>query len=371
MIRLTIPSIEEDDLAAVRRVLLSGYLVQGREVAAFEDAIARYVGMTHAVAVANCTAALHLALLALEVGPGDLVAVTTYSWPATANVIALCGAKPAFVDVDPSTFNMSPDALEQALRRAPVKAILPVHAFGGMADMLRIGDIAARYGVPVVEDAACALGASLAGRMAGTWTVMGCFSFHPRKAITTGEGGAITTNDPVLARKLRVLRNHGQDPDAPAPDFILPGYNLRLTEFQAALGVSQMGKLERVIAARRDRAAHYDALFKNSLITPPAALPSSRHVYQSYVALLPVEAAPRQREIIAGLKCQGVETSIGTYHMPLTGYFRAQGGYRAGDFPCTDDVASRAISLPLYESITGEQQEVVVAALHHSMCDTT
>lgn len=370
MIRLTIPSIEEDDLEAVRRVLLSGYLVQGREVATFEDDLARYVGTTHAIAVANCTAALHLALLALDVGPGDKVAVTTYSWPATANVIAICGAEPVFVDVDPVTFNISPDALEQTLKSVRVKAILPVHAFGGMADMRRIAETAARYGVPVVEDAACALGASLEGRMAGTWAVMGCFSFHPRKAITTGEGGAITTNDPALAKRLRALRNHGQDPDAPAPDFILPGYNLRLTEFQAALGVSQMGKLERVIAARRNGAARYDALLAGSDLTPPAALPESRHVYQSYVALLPPSSRPRQKEIIAELKGQGVETSIGTYHMPLTTFFCKQGAYRAGDFPWTDDVASRSISLPLFEAITGRDQEAVVSALHHALCDT-
>jgi len=363
LIRLTVPSIEEDDLQAVRRVLLSGYLVQGPEVAAFEGTIAEYVGTRHAVVVSNCTAALHLALLALEIGPGDRVAVTTYSWPATANVIALCGAEPVFVDVDPETFNLSPDALAEKLSHTRVKAILPVHAFGGIADMDRIAEIAGRLRIPMVEDAACALGASLADRKAGQWGVMGCFSFHPRKAITTGEGGVVTTNDPVLAKRLRELRNHGLDPDASLPDFVLPGYNLRMTDFQAALGSSQMQKLERIIARRREAAARYDALLAGTELQIPRALGGSRHVYQSYVVLLPRHAAARRPEIIAALKSRGIESTIGTHHMPLTRWFRSRGGFRAGDFPTTDDVAARALSLPLFESIAQSEQEQVVAAV--------
>lgn len=363
MIRLTIPSIEEDDLDAVREVLRSGYLVQGSRVAAFEETVARYVGTQYAIAVSNCTAALHLSLLALKIGPGDRVAVATYSWPATANVIALCGAEPVFVDIDPRTFNLDPDALETRLRHTSVKAILPVHAFGGIADMPRVAEIAARFGVPIVEDAACALGASLGGRMAGTWSTLGCFSFHPRKAITTGEGGMITTNDPGHARSLRALRNHGLDPTASGPDFIFPGYNLRLTEFQGALGVTQMGKLERVIGARRAAAARYDSLLADTNLTAPGALPDSRHVYQSYVVLLPPHAQSRRGEIIAALKARGIETTFGTHHVPLTTWFRTTGHHRTGHFPNTDVVAARALSLPLFESIRPNEQEEVVTGL--------
>src|SRR5215207_7433580 len=251
MIRLMVPSIEEDDIQAVSEVLRSGYLVQGPRVKAFEEQLASYVGTRHAVAVSNCTAALHLSLLALGIGSGDRVAVTAFSWPATANVIALCGAEPSFVDIDPETYNLDPLKLEHVLEGTNgIKAVLVVHAFGGMTDMFRIADIAARYDVPVIEDAACALGADLQGQQAGTWGLMGCFSFHPRKAVTTGEGGMVSSNDDRLSRRLRVLRNHGQDPDSSTPDFVAPGYNLRLTEFQAALGITQLSKLERIVERR-------------------------------------------------------------------------------------------------------------------------
>ncbi len=367
MIRLTIPTIEEDDLQAVREALASGYLVQGPRVAAFEQSVADYIGTKYAVAVNNCTSALLLSLMALEIGPGDRVAVTTYSWPATANVIALCGAEPVFVEIDARTFNMEPDALAETLDRTMVKAVLPVHTFGGMADMARILEVASDHGVPVVEDAACALGAELHGKRAGTWGVMGCFSFHPRKAITTGEGGIVTTDSSALARKLRLLRNHGQDPDASTPDFVTPGHNMRLTEFQAALGSTQMQKVERIISSRKAQANHYDELLKGTGLVTPKALTGSRHVYQSYVALLPSEVASARAEIIRELKAQGVETTIGTYHLPLTTYFRKRGGFKAGDFPLTDEAAARAISLPLFEKLTLAQQEIVVSKLEEAL----
>jgi perosamine synthetase len=371
LIRLTIPSIEEDDLRVARDVLESGFLVQGAQVAEFEKSIASYVGVKHVIAVSNCTAALHLALLALDVRPGDLVLVTTYSWIATANVIELCGAQPVFVDIQPDTFNMDPERLAETLGRLMateatarcVKAILPVHTFGQMANMTAITKIAGQYGIPVIEDAACALGAKWEDRQAGSWGIMGCFSFHPRKAITTGEGGAITTNDDQLARKLRALRNHGLDPEAASSEFIMPGFNYRMTEFQAAFGSSQMKKLDRIIAARRRLAHHYDSLLENDPVLVPAVPLQSFHVYQSYVTLLPEEAAPRRTEIIRQLKEQGVETNIGTWHMPLTAYFRTRYGYRVNDFPVSEDVFARALTLPLYENLTAEDQQFVVEHL--------
>jgi len=371
MIRLSAPSIEEDDLQAVREVLQTGYLVQGPRVAAFERRVAELVGTRHAIAVTNCTAALQMALLALDVRPGDLVIVTSYSWISTANVVELCGAQPVFTDIDPHTFNMCPDSLADVLRRLyanpetarRVKAILPVHTFGQMADMPKILELAQQYNLLVIEDAACALGASLKGKQAGSWGVMGCFSFHPRKAVTTGEGGIITTDDDQLAWRLRALRNHGMDPDSPTPSFVMPGFNNRMTEFQAALGLTQIGKLERIVQARREGARRYDQLLEPTFITPPRVTPDSYHVYQSYVALLPKELAPQRGKIIKHLREKGVETTIGTWHMPLTDYYAKRYGYCSGDFPVTDEIFSRALALPLYENISLEDQHSVVEGL--------
>jgi perosamine synthetase len=368
MIRLSIPSIEADDLKAVQDVLETGFLVQGANVLAFEKAVANQVGTKFAVAVSNGTATLHLALLALDLRPGDMVIVTSYSWLSTANVIELCGAQPVFTDIEPDTFNMSIQSLQDTLERLManrdtarrVKAILPIHAFGLMADMPRILEIAEQYGLPVIEDAACALGASQQGQQAGSWGVMGSFSFHPRKAVTTGEGGIITTNDPKIAWRLKVLRNHGLDPNASTPKFVMPGFNYRMTDFQAALGVTQMAKLERVVKARQVAAKRYDQLLQDSSLQSPTVPNGSEHVYQSYVTLLPEDAAANRAKLISDLRAEGIETNIGTWHMPLTDYYQKRYGYRLGDFPNADAVFARAFTLPLFEGITPEQQQYVV-----------
>jgi dTDP-4-amino-4,6-dideoxygalactose transaminase len=374
MIRLTVPSIEADDLQAVGEVLASGMLVQGPRVATFESAVAEYLGVEHVVAVSSGTAALHLSLLAAGVGPGDIVVTTAYSWPATANVIELCGAMPVFVDIDPATFNLSPAALEAGLsrlladadRRRRVKAILPIHAFGQMADMPAIMALATRHGLAVVEDAACALGATWQGRQAGTWGLTGCFSLHPRKAVTTGEGGLVCTADAAIARRMRTLRNHGLDPQTPG-EFVEPGFNYRMTEFQAALGSTQLAKLERIVAARRAAAASYDELLAGGPVRPPAVAAEAGAVYQTYVALLPAQAATRRDELIARLKRRGVETNIGTIHVPMTAYYRKTYGHGRGEFPVTDEVFEQSLSLPLYESIRPDDQRTVVRELAAAM----
>jgi dTDP-4-amino-4,6-dideoxygalactose transaminase len=371
LIRLARPSIGEEDFEAVREVLASGFLVQGARVAAFEESVAQYVGVKHAIAVSSGTAALHLALLSLGIQSGDLVVVTAYSFVATANVIELCGARPVFVDIDGDTFNLDPECLEQVLAHLTrkketagrVKAVLPVHTFGQLADMPSILEIASRYGIPVVEDAACALGATLHERQAGTWGGLGCFSFHPRKAITTGEGGMVVTDDARLARLLRALRNHGQDPDAVAPDFILPGLNYRMTEFQAALGCVQLSKLEWILSKRRELAANYDRLLADSAFTAPSVPSGGNPVFQSYVVLMPEDASERREECIRYLRERDIETTIGTWHMPLTSYLRAAYGHKAGDFPVTDLVFSRSLALPLHQALEHAEQEHVIRVL--------
>jgi perosamine synthetase len=363
VIRLTKPTIEDDDLAAVRDVLESGNLVQGRHVQALEERIRAIVGTEHAVVVSSGTAALHLALLGLGIGPGDRVALPAYSFLATANVIEIVGAVPVFVDIEGETFAIDPDTLERVAGREALAAVMPVHPFGHVADMAGIA--AAAPGVPIVEDGAAALGARQAGRPAGSFGAAGCFSFHPRKAVTTGEGGAITTDDPALARKVRALRNHGLDPDSSVPDFIIPGFNYRMTDFQAALGVSQVDKLESIVSGRRAAAARYDALLAGSSVRPPRVLPGNDVVIQSYVTLLP--PAVDRTALIARLLAEGIETQIGTYHMPLASYYRERYGFRPGDFPVTDDVAGRALTLPLYPTISADQQADVVDRLLNAL----
>ena len=365
MIKLAAPLIEQDDLDAVRDVLSSGMLVQGAHAARFEAALAEYVGVSHAIVVSSGTAALHLALLSVGVRPGDCVAVPAFSWPATANVVALSGARPVFVDIDPVTFNMDPSDLAKVMAENRVRAVLPVHAFGGMAPMAELLEVAA--GVPVIEDAACALGAGVADRAAGSWGVAACFSFHPRKLITTGEGGAVVTDDEEVARAVRSLRNHGLSSTAQVPDFVRPGFNLRLTDFQAALGCTQLAKLDRILAGRRIQADLYGELLHGTNLQPPGRLDGSQHTYQSYVCIADEVFDTERDQVLELLRGSQIEATIGTHHIPLTSWYRQSGGYERGDFPVTDAVFDRAISLPLHHRLTPEEQEKVVRCLVASL----
>ena len=364
MIRLARPHIDDDDVAAVAATLRSGHLVQGPEVAAFESELSNFLGGGHVVAVNSCTSALHVALLAIDVRQGDEVIVPAFSWPATANVVVCCGARPVFVDIEETSFAMNPDQLATALREHDrVKAIVPVHPFGEMADMDRIAELAVGNKTALVEDAACALGAAFKGRYAGRMGLMGCYSFHPRKAITTAEGGAIITDDLASARRLRMLRNHGLDPDASTPDFVLAGLNQRMTEVQAALGRSQLRKLATLITSRRRQAATYDTLFAGSGVRIPVVRDSTTHVFQSYVVLVPEGRASDRNNMIRELREAGIEASIGTHHIPLLRYYRETFGHVTGDFPITDGVAGRAIALPLHAYLTFEEQARVAEVL--------
>lgn len=365
MIRLSLPQIDDTDIEAVNRVLRTGYLVQGAEVAAFEDSVRRVVGTDYTVAVANCTAALHLSLIALGVGEGDSVAVSAYSWLSSANVIELVGARPLFVDIDPATFNMDPNSLRAAIESAPALpiAVIAVDAFGSMAPLIEIESICDEFGVHLVEDAACSIGASLSGRPAGSWGRTGCFSFHPRKAVTTGEGGIVTTDNPEIASIVMSLRNHGLDPDANRPDFIRAGYNLRMTEFQAALGVSQMAKLEGLMEGRRHKAQLYNDLLVGTKIASPGPVNES-HVFQSYVVSIPGLGAGGVGAVVKELENAGIQATIGTYNMPMTTFFRSKYGYEAGDFPGSDQAFASAVSLPLHHGLSDQDQRFVIDALH-------
>lgn len=380
MIRLAAPGLDEADFAAVRSVLDSGWLVQGARVAEFEAALSDKVAQPHVVAVSSGTAALHLALAALDVGAGDLVIVPTYSWPATANAVELVGAQPIFVDIDPDTFCMSPEALRETLVRKSscrqvsrrIKAVIVVHAFGLIVRMDDIAAICAEFGVPLIEDAACAIGSREQGRTLGAWGCMACLSFHPRKIVTTGEGGAIACSDAALADRLKRLRNHGQTPTSSGPIFDEPGFNYRLTEMQAALGKSQLAKLDRLIGHRRSIAEAYRVKLASVGVVPQRVPSGSETNFQSYVAMLPTPA--RARSVVDELKKRGVESSIGTYHIPMTKYYSTRYGFIAGQFPHTDRVDASAVTLPLMPGMSeGAVGEVVsrLAEVLHCAASTT
>lgn len=365
-IPITRPVLDASELAAVGEVLDSGFLVQGSRVLEFERLVAEEAGVSHAVAVSSGTAALRVALHALGVGTGDLVLVTPYSWIATANVIELCGATPVFVDIDPETFNMDPTLLRAALARlsdegrvGAVRAVMPVHTFGNVAQVVELAEVAASYSVPMVEDAACALGAVEAGRPAGSFGAIGCFSFHPRKIVTTGEGGMVVTDDAEIAAFARAFRNHGQQPVDGTTQFVMAGDNLRLTDFQAAIGVVQMSRLRGLVADRARLAARYDAL-----IEPLGLVPQRRSegaAVQAYVALVP--ETTEAGAVIAGLRERGVEATIGTNAIPFTRHYAERYGVPEADLPHTAMVSRRAVTLPLYPQMTEADQDAVVSAL--------
>lgn len=365
MIRLAQPAIDAPDIEAVATVLRSGWLVQAEQVRAFEQELASLGGVPHAVAVSSGTAALHLAVLALGLRPGDEVAIAAFSWPATANVAVMAGLVPRFVDIGGTGMAMDPPSFEALTTRHKIKAVLPVHPLGNTADMPAIVRIAAARGIPVIEDAACAIGTSLDGRASGSWGLAGCLSFHPRKVITTGEGGAILTAVPDLARRLRALRNHGLDPETITPAFITTGLNYRMTDFQAALGRSQLARLPELLEARRIVARWYAEDLDRVPVERPSPATPERHNYQSYVVLLPREVAPHRARLLDALREAGVEAAIGTHHIPLTAYYRKTYGYQPGDFPMTDEIASRAVALPMHHAIRRQDTRTVAAALAH------
>jgi perosamine synthetase len=342
-VRLARPDVGEAELAALAAVVETGQLTMGPKVAEFEAELARACETTDAVAVSSGTAALHLAVLALGIGPGDEVIVPAYTFPATANVVALAGARPVLVDVDPETMNVDPAAVRAAVT-SRTKAILPVHLFGRPARIEELPDL------PLLEDAAGALGARRRGRACGSLGVAGCLSFHPRKTVTTGEGGAVTTSDPEIAASVRQMRHHGwRTPD----DMPVAGLNYRIPDLLCALGIPQMQRLEELLAARERVAAGYAERLGGLPVLLPSADEGDRHGLQAYVIQV-----DRRDEVLAGLRGRGIEAQIGTYALHLLGAYRDQ-----GEFPGARRSFERALALPFHTRLTGGELDRVADAL--------
>lgn len=380
-IPITKPCFDNEEREIILKPLESGWLVQGRYVAEFESSFAAFSGVRFAKATTSCTTALHLALEVLGIKEGDAVIVPSFTFVASANSIEYTGARPVFADIDPRTFNIDIDSTSKILEKDrgngnKIKAIMPVHLFGLCADMDGIKRLSEEYGLKVIEDAACGLGAYIGKKHSGTFGDAGCFSFHPRKAVTTGEGGMLVTNNEALADIATSLRDHGASKSdykrhvekggSLLPEFNIRGYNYRLTDIQGALGVAQMKKAADVIEKRGLVARKYDEALKDNIsLLKPFVPDGYRHGYQSYVCLftggvdistLDIEAIDRlnvrRNHIMAELEEKGIATRQGTHAVHTLGYYREKYGIRNGDFLKSYMADRLSITLPLYASMT-------------------
>ena len=358
-IHLTRPWTGGAEREAVARVLDSGWLTQGPEVATFEQRLAEQVGVRHAMAASSGTAALELALLALQLPRGAEVIVPGFTFPATAHSALLHDLVPVPVDVNPATYNMDPRAAADAIGPATA-AIMPVHQFGLMADLGAIGALADEHGLAMVEDAACALGASSPAGLSGAVGIAGCFSFHPRKTITTREGGAVTTSDDDLAAGVRSQRNHGMQPGPHGVTFHEPGYNLRLPDVLAAIGNCQLDRLEACLQGRAANAALYaEALASFDWLEPPVEPEGYRHTWQTYAVLL--DPSVDRPDLMTKLLDMGIENSIGAHALHRIEYLKPYCEGRS--FAGCERAAETALCLPLYPQMTANEVDRVVEAL--------
>jgi perosamine synthetase len=366
---LTEPSFDESEIAILRECLGSKWVTQGPLTERFERLIADKHDVRHALACTSCTAALHLAALALKLAPGDEVVVPAFTWVTSAHSAEYVGAKPVFVDVDLSTFNIDPTALNAAISPR-TKAIVAVHLFGLAAPMDEINAIARANNIAVIEDAACAIGTTYKGNYVGGLGDIGCFSFHPRKVITTGEGGAVTTNRDDLAVMVRSQRNHGAtgQPDAtlegPGPwtmaKFDNLGFNLRLSDIQAAVGVAQMGKLDSLLAERRRLGRRYSELLAEvNSIARPAGGDIEGHTYQSYVIRLLEGGRKRRNDLMTALAEKKIQTRPGTHAVHRLGYYADKYGLKPEQFPNAALAEDTTITLPIFPGMTEDDQQKV------------
>lgn len=357
-IPFTQPFIGEEEAAAAAEVVRSGWLSQGERVARFEEEFARYVGCKEAIAVANGTVALHLTMIVAGVGPGDEVIVPSFTFVSTSNAALFQDAVPVFADIDPDTYNISPEDIEAKIT-ARTRAIIPVHYAGQVADMAPIMAIARKHNLIVVEDAAEAHGARYDGRHAGVFADMAIFSFTPTKNMTTGEGGFIVTDNPDYAARLRLLRNHGMDSPY---HYVALGYNYRLTEVQAAIGLVQLGRLDYILECKDRIVGSYNSCLGElpGVVVPRLSPHTTRHGYMLYTLRVPREQRDR---LIKGLGERGIESKVYFPPVHLQPYYRSRFGFQKGMLPVTERVADEVVSLPVFPALTGGQVERIVESV--------
>jgi len=371
-IPISLPSMGQEEWEATKEPIFSGWITQGPKIAEFEKIFAQRHKVKHALAVSNCTTALHLALVALGIKEGDEVLVPAFTWVSTANAVVYCGAKPVFVDIDIRTFNIDPKEIQKKVT-SKTKAIIPVHLFGLCADIDEIRKVAPQ--LKIVEDGACAAGAGINDRPAGSLGDIGCFSFHPRKSITTGEGGMLTTNDNGLADKLNMLRNHGasiseeQRHKGPKP-YILPefdmvGYNYRMTDIQGAVGIVQLKKLDTFIAERQKWANYFsDKLKTIPWINTPFIPDGYKHGWQSYVLFINESESPVKRnDLMELLQQKGISTRPGTHAVHMLGYYKNNFNIKATDYPGAFAANEYSMAIPLHNKMVKEDFEYIVQNL--------
>ena len=363
-IPLSKPYFDLEELEEIKSVLDSGWVSQGPKVKEFEEKIANYLDVKYAIAVNNCTAALHLALLSIGIKTGDEVLVADFTFPATGHSVLYCGAKPIFIDVELNTYNIDHEYIEEKITDK-TKAIIPVHTFGQPAEMDKINKIAKKYNLKVIEDAACALGSKYKDKYAGTIGDAGCFSFHARKGITTGEGGMVVTDNKELAEKIRHLSVFGMTSawDREKSDkFIIPtfedaGFNYKMSDITAAVGVAQLRKLDKIIDRKRELAQYWnEKLQYMEFIEPPYINKNVKHIYQSYVSI--IDKRINRNKIIEMLMKKGIQTQIGTYasHIQPVYNFKSK-------CPNSLEIFNRSLALPMYYKLEENDIDMVAGSL--------
>lgn len=368
MIRLSKPDIREEDIERAAAVLRTGMLVQGERVDDFERGLEAFSGLPHAVAVSSGTAALHLAYRALGIGPGDAVLAPAFTFPATTNAAEVLGAETVLCDVDARSYVATPETIEEGIDRhggeGRLKAVAVVHEFGYPCRIAEIAELCRKKGLKLLEDAACALGTVADGRHPGHYGDAACFSFHPRKAITTGEGGAVLTRSEELAGAVATLRNHGMVKKAGGLDFLEAGLNYRLTDFQAALALGQMDRFREELVLRRRHAAQYAELLRNE---PRLLLPEipAGHSLQSFMVVL--DEGIERAEVIRVMAEKGVQANLGAQAIHCLAHYRGKYGWAEEAFPAAARLYRSGLVLPMYGLLGADDIRLVCEALGEAL----